>query len=169
MILVSALDHAPNLVAAHRPERSLSLLSPSQLSGFDPDWLPAERLILSFHDIAAEADGQVAPDETAVRQIIGFGQGCEVGRPVLVHCWMGVSRSPAAAYLIACARSPGAERRIARDLRRRAPTATPNRRMVALADDLLGRRGRMVDAIAAIGRGRDVDGVVPPFTLPIAW
>ena len=30
-----------------------------------------------------------------------------------------------------------------------------NARLVAVADDILGRNGRMVDAIAAIGRGAD--------------
>jgi predicted protein tyrosine phosphatase len=38
-------------------------------------------------------------------------------------------------------------------LRSASRYATPNRRFVALADDLLGRKGRMVDAVAAIGQG----------------
>jgi predicted protein tyrosine phosphatase len=42
---------------------------------------------------------------------------------------------------------------IARRLRDASPYATPNPRLIALADDILGRRGRMVDAIASIGRG----------------
>jgi predicted protein tyrosine phosphatase len=38
--------------------------------------------------------------------------------------------------------------------------------MVAIADELLGRDGRMVDAVAAIGRGADAfEGVV--FSWPI--
>jgi predicted protein tyrosine phosphatase len=56
---------------------------------------------------------------------------------------------------------------IAVKLREASPTATPNRRLIAVADDLLGRRGRMVDAIAAIGRGAEaMEGV--PFTLQFA-
>ena len=39
--------------------------------------------------------------------------------------------------------------------------------LVALADDMLGRSGRMVDAVAAIGRGREVDGPVPPFIMSL--
>ena len=72
---------------------------------------------------------------------------------VLVHCWMGVSRSPAAAYIIACARAPGEERAIAEELRRRSPTATPNRAARVAGRRLLSRNGRMVEAIDAIGRG----------------
>jgi predicted protein tyrosine phosphatase len=36
-------------------------------------------------------------------------------------------------------------------MRQAAPHAYPNRRIVALADDMLGRRGRMVDAVEAMG------------------
>ncbi len=42
---------------------------------------------------------------------------------------------------------------IAQALRRASPTATPNIRIVSLADRLLGRDGRMVAAIETIGRG----------------
>jgi predicted protein tyrosine phosphatase len=56
---------------------------------------------------------------------------------------------------------------IARELRRVSPTATPNRRLVAIADDRLGRDGRMSAAIAAIGRGADCyEGA--PFALEFA-
>ena len=45
------------------------------------------------------------------------------------------------------------EMAIARELRRASPTATPNARIVSLADRALGRDGRMVAAIDSIGRG----------------
>jgi predicted protein tyrosine phosphatase len=38
-------------------------------------------------------------------------------------------------------------------LRRASATATPNARIVALGDRMLGRNGRMVAAIDSIGRG----------------
>ncbi len=54
----------------------------------------------------------------------------------------------------------------ARLLREAAPSATPNARLVGVADDILGRGGRMVDAIAGIGRGADAyEGT--PFPLPL--
>ena len=87
-------------------------------------------------------------------------------RPLLIHCWAGISRSCAAAYILACDRNPGHEQEIAVDLRRRAPFATPNRLMVQLADDMLVRGGRMVDAIDAIGRGAEATWG-EPFRLPV--
>ena len=61
-----------------------------------------------------------------------------------MHCWFGVSRSPAAAYVAACALAPDQDEAAFADsaLRRAAPFATPNRRIVALGDALLAREGR---------------------------
>lgn len=49
----------------------------------------------------------------------------------------------------------GEEVALADALRSAAPFATPNRRLVALADAALDRQGRMVEAVAAIGRGAE--------------
>jgi predicted protein tyrosine phosphatase len=67
----------------------------------------------------------------------------------------------------ACALKPErSEDDIARALRQASPIATPNRRIVAVADEILGRRGRMVDAVERIGRGREAfEGV--PFRLTL--
>ena len=46
------------------------------------------------------------------------------------------------------------EESIARAIRSFSPTAQPNIRLVSLADDILGRGGRMTNAIRAIGPGR---------------
>ncbi len=169
MIIVSALRHIEHLAAKHNPARSLSLLAPWQTVIFEADQLPPDRLVLAFNDIAAPEPGHIAPDDSIVRAIVGFGRACRPDDDVLVHCWMGVSRSPAAAYIIACARAPGEEQAIAEELRRRSPTATPNPLLVSLADDCLARNGRMIEAIKGIGRGREFEGDAPPFTLPLDW
>jgi predicted protein tyrosine phosphatase len=67
---------------------------------------------------------------------------------------MGISRSTASAFASVCALNPHRdETSIAQALRRASPTATPNIRIVSLADKLLGRQGRMIAAIENIGRG----------------
>jgi predicted protein tyrosine phosphatase len=87
--------------------------------------------------------------------------------PMLIHCFAGVSRSTAAAYIAACALAPERdELEIARALRAASPTASPNAHLVALADDALGRGGRMKKAIAEIGRGEECSEGVP-FTLEL--
>jgi predicted protein tyrosine phosphatase len=74
---------------------------------------------------------------------------------MVMHCYAGVSRSTAAAFIALCALTHDPEIAIARNLRRLSPSATPNRRLVALADDILSRQGRMVAAVDSIGRGAD--------------
>lgn len=102
-----------------------------------------------------------------MQAIVDFGRDAADKR-MLIHCWAGISRSSAAAYVIACDRNPGFEHDIADELRRRAPSVTPNRLMIQLADDLFGRHGRMVAAIARIGRGAEAfEGET--YRLPLHW
>jgi predicted protein tyrosine phosphatase len=73
---------------------------------------------------------------------------------MVVHCYAGISRSTAAAFAAACALNPHRdESSIAQIIRRASPTASPNALIVQLADQALGRNGRMIAAIEAIGRG----------------
>ena len=58
----------------------------------------------------------------------------------------------ASAYVILCDRlGHGREAEIARAMRRRAPHACPNSLLVRHADDALGRDGRMLAALEAMG------------------
>ncbi|TMJ28157.1 MAG: protein tyrosine phosphatase [Alphaproteobacteria bacterium] len=116
--------------------------------------LETNHLILGLDDISAPMDGYIIPCAEHVDQLIGFVRGWDRTRPVVMHCYAGISRSTAAAYVAACALNAArSELAIAHELRRVSPTATPNARIVALADGMLGRDGRMVTAIESIGRG----------------
>ena len=61
------------------------------------------------------------------------------------------------------------EEEIALALRAASPTASPNRRFIALADAELARGGRMSRAIESIGRGGTwlEIGEAKPFTLAL--
>lgn len=122
-----------------------------------PTCVPAEdHLFLGMHDIAAEQEGFNAPAERHVHELIAFVRRWPRETPLVVHCWAGISRSTAAAFIAACALNPARdENAIARALRLASPTATPNRRLVSLADAILERGGRMTAAIEAIGRGAE--------------
>ncbi len=107
-------------------------------------------------------EGLVAPSEAMVRSLLAFGAAWSGAAPLLVHCWAGISRSTAAGFALACQRmGAGAEEAIAQNLRMVSPMATPNPLVVALADELLGRGGAMIAAIARIGRGEDANEGVP--------
>jgi predicted protein tyrosine phosphatase len=109
----------------------------------------------------------VLPSDVHVTALLEFVKRWDRKAPMLIHCYAGVSRSTAAAFIAACALSPDRdEHEIAAAIRRNSPTATPNSRLVALADAMLQRNGRMKAAIAHIGRGADCfEG--PPFALEL--
>jgi predicted protein tyrosine phosphatase len=133
-----------------------------------PQCVSAENhLFLGMHDIPAEMDGFRAPAKAHVQELIDFVQRWDRSTPLVVHCYAGISRSTAAAFVIACALNPQRdERAIARSLRDASATAIPNTRLVSLADEVLGRDGRMVAAIESIGRGAE-SGEGTPFRLDI--
>ena len=124
-------------------------------------------LKLDFSDIVAPTDGQLMASRDQVAEILDFGHRWDRASPLVIHCYAGVSRSTASAFAIACALKPDiGEADWADMIRRTSPTATPNLHLVALADEILGRKGRMIRAIESIGRGEDCfEGV--PFALDI--
>jgi predicted protein tyrosine phosphatase len=117
---------------------------------------PERHLFVGISDITSEMEGHVLPGEEHIAALLDFVRRWDREEPLLIHCFAGISRSTAAAFIIACALSPHlCEEEIAQRLRRASPTATPNARLVALADKILGREGRMITAIERIGRGED--------------
>lgn len=167
MIVVCPLSKLEATVADVRPDRLISLLSEGTELTRPAAVDAANHLHVSMHDIYEEREGMTLPGEVHVRQILDFARAWDRRRPLVVHCYAGISRSTATAYMIAAAFAPGRnEAELARTLRRLSPSATPNPRMVALADGILRRDGRMIRAIQEIGRGADAfEGT--PFALDI--
>ena len=129
---------------------------------------PENHLWLKMHDIATPLGGFVSPELEHVETLIEFVQRWDRATPMVVHCFAGISRSTAGAYVAACALNPARdEQQIAWDIRRASRTAQPNARIVTIADRLLKRDGRMVRAIETIGPG-DLASEGDPFRLDIA-
>ncbi len=165
-ILVTPLSCVEAAIAEHRPSHMITLLDP-EYPIETPHGMSADRhLKLGVWDICQPAPGMTLAGPGEVDKILAFGRGWDGSQPLLVHCFAGISRSTATAFMLACARNPQAgELDIARRLRRAAPHAYPNRRLVQLADQALGRQGRMIEAIETIGVG-DLSTMGRPFELP---
>ena len=115
---------------------------------------PENHLVLAVDDITAPMDGYTAPAHEHVQRLVDFVTAWDRQAPMVVHCFAGISRSTAGAYVAACALNPKRdEMQIAWDIRRASRTAQPNVRIVSIADRLLKRDGRMIRAIDAIGVG----------------
>lgn len=131
-----------------------------------PAHIPETRhLRLIASDITQPLDGHQLATSDHVTQLIAFVRAWDRKTPLVIHCWAGISRSTAAAYIAALSLNPKLDDDdLADHLRMVAPSATPNPRLIALADTILSRNGRMIRAIARIGRGEDAfEGT--PFTL----
>ena len=131
------------------------------LSILDPEWPepaafrafdPHLRTTLYFHDAIEPGPNIVLPEKADVEAILAFGR--DVGqdlRHLLIHCHAGISRSTAAmAMILAQAFPQESEGAIVERLFAIRPQAWPNSRMIGFADDLLGRDGRFMAAVAGI-------------------
>lgn len=154
MIHVCSLARLHATVEETGARRVVSLMRDIELVRRPPTIEDADHLLLRLDDISVPLEGYTIPAEEHIAELLTFVRSWDRAAPLVIHCYAGVSRSTAGAFVSACALNPRrAEAEIARDIRRLSPTATPNARIVALADQMLGRDGRMVTAIEAIGRG----------------
>lgn len=168
LIVVSPLSRIAELAVRHKAREMISLIAEKQ-DFHRPAVISAGRhLKLGVNDITFAGTGDlIAPQERHVLQIIDFARSWDRSAPLLIHCWMGVSRSPAAALIASLAVAPeDDDEALAQRLRAASPYATPNSRLVEIGDSLLSRGGRLVAAVKGIGRGADADGNAP-FTLSL--
>jgi len=162
MIHVCSLARLSDTVQETRARHLVSLIGDEARIERPNGIAPENHLWLRLHDISSPLDGYIMPDQTHIADLITFIQGWDRHAPLVIHCYMGISRSTASAFVGVCALNPHRdELAIAQTLRQASPTATPNSRIVALADRMLGRNGRMVAAIEAIGRGSLADEAAP--------
>lgn len=165
MVHVCPLSRVHDLLSETGAGHLITLINRQTMLETPPGIDPANHLKLGLNDIIAPQEGLIHPSREHVEQLVEFTMGWGMCGPLVVHCWAGISRSTAAAFITLCALNPDApERLIARRLRRASPTASPNRLLVKLADDVLGRRGRMLKAIEEMGPA-ELASEASPFSL----
>jgi len=131
-------------------------------SSSKPAGFRGEHLQLRFGDVVSEADARAWGTKAPTTGDIG--RGLEFVRAawnsaesrVLVHCDYGASRSPALAYVFAADHlGPGREAEAFDLILRIRPDAVPNRLVVRLGDDLLGRDGALLGPLLRLYRRLD--------------
>lgn len=147
MLIVSSLAGAADAFRRHQPSRVISLLSEEEeapvFQGVDPD-----RHLLLYVDRESCAKTISRAASARARDIVNFAKDWKGDGHLLIHCNRGVSRSTAAAFIIMCMREPAtSEAELMKRLRAVAPHADPCPMLVTYADEILGRDGRMADAV----------------------
>lgn len=161
-LLVTPLSGLADALSDHEPSHLISLLSPEHMIATPTGFPAARHLRLGVNDIVDPAAGTAPPARVHIERLLEFSRGWDARRPMVIHCWAGISRSMASAFTILCDRlGPGWEIEIARAMRGRAPHAQPNRLLVHHADQVLGRGGKMVAALNAMGPPLLVEEGVP--------
>src|SRR3954452_12585434 len=154
MIHVCSLAALPETVKATGASHVLTVMANVDQVQRPESILPENHLRVAMDDIIEQIDGFVAPCDSHIEQVLSFVRGWDRKAPLVVHCYAGISRSTASAFAAACLLNPHRdELSIARQIRAASPIAQPNRLIVTLADKALGRQGRMLRALEAMGPG----------------
>jgi predicted protein tyrosine phosphatase len=159
IIFVSGLNNLSATAKTIRAAHLVSLVPDYEQPPTPSSILPNRHLRLELDDIDVPIDGLVLPQPGHVAELIEFVQSWEVERPMLIHCAAGVSRSMAAAFVSLCLKSGAEEMSVARYLRNAAPHARPNRRIIALADEILEKHGRFLAALDSMGEPQTLPAV----------
>jgi len=155
MLIISSLAGAADAFRKHQPVRVISLLSEEDAAPTFEGLAPGRHLSLYVNrESCAESINRAA--RARAKEIIDFAGAWDGAGDILVHCSRGVSRSTAAAFIILCLKEPQTpEAELMKRLRAVAPHADPCPLLVNYADELMGRDGRMADAL---------DDLCPPCT-----
>jgi predicted protein tyrosine phosphatase len=154
MIHVCSLAALPATVEATGAGYILTVMGNVSKVMRPPSVREENHLMISMDDITEPAEGFLAPSSEHIDRALAFVRRWDRTTPLVIHCYAGISRSTASAFMAACALNPHRdELSIARQIRLASPSAYPNRLIVTLADHALGREGRMIRALDGMGPG----------------
>ncbi|MCO5091419.1 protein-tyrosine-phosphatase [Bosea sp. (in: a-proteobacteria)] len=153
-LTICGIDELPGN-SAREVTHVLSVLDPdrAELEAFG-SYGEHHRVTLRFHDIIDPRPGQIMPAPEHVGAVLRFGEGlretaaARAAGHLLVHCHMGISRSTAAMTALMAQADPDEhEDGLFARLREIRPQAWPNSVMIGFADEQLGRKGRLTEAL----------------------
>ena len=151
MIYVCSLFEMEHYVRVLQPGYLVSLIQP-EFQPPTPDGIePSKHFRVAVHDVSESSWGSIVPEDKHVRALVAFLEERSRDQGILLHCYAGISRSTAGALIALAIDMDGREMEAAHLLRQAAPFAQPNSRLVELADEILGRNGRLVTARQAMG------------------
>ncbi|MCY4096260.1 MAG: protein tyrosine phosphatase [Gammaproteobacteria bacterium] len=162
-IYISGLASMPKLVRQFDVRDLVSVINAEAQPPTPPEISSDRHHRCRVDDIVESRPGHTVPQSEHIAELIEFLHSWDTHTGLLIHCMAGVSRSTAVG-LIAHVLKTNDPRRSVMDLRRAAPYAWPNRRIVSLADSILGLNGKLNHALKEMGPANwqsDAEYVVP--------
>ncbi|MCY3623371.1 MAG: protein tyrosine phosphatase [Gammaproteobacteria bacterium] len=149
-IYITSLADMPSLVRRFGVRDLVSIIQPNAQPPTPPEVKPARHYRCPVDDIVEPRPGEVMPQADHIENLITFLRTWDGETPLLTHCHAGISRSSAVA-LIAHVLQTGNPATSVKALRKASSYASPNRRIVALADSIMGFDGALVAARENMG------------------
>lgn len=152
-IAVCPLRRLEETIAATGARRIVSVVNSHLMPPTPPFIDPSLHLRLPISEARPER-GVANPMQPMIEDLVEFARAWERSAPLLIHCFSGLNRSPAAAYIVLAALNPTVpETLLAHRVRAASEMAAPNGTMVGVGDLVLGRSGKLASAIDLIGPG----------------
>ena len=147
MIIVCSLKDLETVCESVNPSHVISVIDP----GYAPSTPVGVKhhLKLGFDDIIKVSSDnkifrmntdeipQTPPDENHINLISNFADSWNKSSPVVIHCWCGVSRSMATATYFMCREDLSNIERNIKYIRKIAPHANPNKKLIKLFENIL--------------------------------
>ena len=158
MIIVCSLKDVKNVCGSVNPSHLISVIDP----GYAPETPLGVKnhLKLGFDDIIeigshnkifrlnTDEVPQLPPNINHTDEIIKFSKTWNKEKPIVIHCWCGVSRSMAVASYLMCKEDFSDIGKNIRYIRSIAPHANPNKVLIKLFEDSLNLENQITKAFA---------------------
>ena len=99
---VCALRHLPAMIEETRARHLVSAIDGYFQPATPPSVAAGRHLRLEMHDIVEPRPDATLPAKRHVLKLIEFVRGWDRSEPMLIHCYAGLSRSTAAAFVTLC-------------------------------------------------------------------
>ncbi len=156
-VFISPQKKAVSLALKNKPTHIISISDPGIKTPFDSGWGTSKFLSLKFFDLTDSEkintlNSEEIPNKKIIEEIYNFGKDFEDDSIILIHCFAGISRSPAAGIISLTSRygAFGATQRIGEINIAGENGYTrfyPNDIMISIFDDMLHFDGDLYDLI----------------------
>ena len=105
-IYVCALRHVPDMVRRIGARNLVSAINADLVPETPTVISDGRHLTLNMNDIIEAQPNLIPPNREHVAKLVDFVQSWDQQAPILIHCYAGLSRSTAAAFISLCALNP---------------------------------------------------------------